>query len=102
MTNKKNITPTDEWVWEQKQQDHSDEYRQEVERYSEILAKEERHLEYAREKVATATGKSLGYWKVELRRAEGAVPRYRQKLAKYKSLLMDESIANKLWPLPIT
>ena len=61
-------------------------YRQRLEESREALIREEASLSRAREKVATVTGRSLGWWKNELRRAEGAVARQRGNIEKYESL----------------
>lgn len=61
-------------------------YRQRLEESREALIREEASLSRAREKVATFTGRSLGWWKNELRRAEGAVARQRENIEKYESL----------------
>lgn len=62
-------------------------YQQRLEESRENLIREEAALARAREKVATVTGRSLGYWKCELRRAEGAVVRQRKNIKMYDSLI---------------
>ena len=62
-------------------------WNQRLEESRENLIREESALARAREKVATVTGRSLGWWKNELRRASGAVVRQRANIEEYYSLI---------------
>ena len=77
---------TDTWVRKCKDESSPD-YANKVRYYSEQLASENMNLVRAQDKVASVTGRALGYWKGELRRAEGAVARCQAKLNQYRNMM---------------
>lgn len=68
-------------------EDHSKEYASKAAYYARELSYQRNRLIRATEKVATVTGRALGFWKQELRRAEAGVPRCINNLKQYAGFL---------------